>query len=62
MEHANKKEMAMREQRRDPRGQEASTISETAEIPEVLQNKVVETYQEVATVLANPQPVINNYI
>ena len=50
----------MSEEGRGPIDQEAPTTSETPEIPEIVQ-KCVETYKEVATVLASPKPVINNY-
>jgi hypothetical protein len=51
----------MKEEARNPEGQAAPITSDKPEIPEVLQNKVVETYQEVATVLANQSVVINKY-
>ena len=50
----------MREEAQAPEGQAAPTTSESQVISETL-HKVVETYQEVATVLANQNVVINKY-
>ncbi len=50
----------MSDEGRDPGGQEAPTTSESQETSEIV-HKCVETYQKVATVVANPKVVINNY-
>ena len=50
----------MKEEAQAPEGEAAPTTSEDQVTSEIL-HKVAETYQEVATVLANKNVVINKY-